>query len=71
MTRDGVGAVLGQLLDLALRHADVVQPLHADLFAGALPHGLFHIVARLIGEQAVDPDQAAGPWAGCGTGAGG
>ena len=50
--------MLGQLLDFALRHADVVQPLHADLFAGALPHGLFYIVARLIGEQPVDPDQA-------------
>ena len=35
---DGVGAVLGQILDLLLRYAQVVEPLHADLFTGAVPH---------------------------------
>ena len=33
----------------------MVEPLHADLPPGALPHGLFHKVARLVAEQAVDP----------------
>ena len=54
----GVGAVGRQILDLILGHADVVQPLHADLLAGARPHGLFHIVAGLVGEQGVHPHQA-------------
>ena len=34
----------------------MVQPLHADLLAGAVAHGLLDIVAGLVGEQAVDPD---------------
>ena len=42
----------------------MVEPLHADLLAGTLPHGLFHIVAGLIAEQTVDPAHRAGPWAG-------
>ena len=45
-----------QLLDLVGGHTDVVQPLHADLLAGAFPHRLLDEVARLIAEQAVDPD---------------
>ena len=34
----------------------MVQPLHADLLAGAVAHGLFDIIAGLVAEQAVDPD---------------
>ena len=45
----------GQLRNLPLGHPHVVEPLHADLPPGALPHGLFHKVARLVAEQAVDP----------------
>ena len=55
---DGIGAVRRQFLDLVLGHADVVEPLHADLLAGALAHGLFDIIARLVGEEGVDPDEA-------------
>ena len=39
------------------RHADVVQPLPADLLAGAVPHGLLHVVAFLVGIQGVQPHQ--------------
>ena len=55
--RDGVGAIGGHVLDFALRHADVIQPLHADLLTGTLPHRLFHIVTGLIGEQGIHPHQ--------------
>ena len=50
--------MLGQLLDLPHRHADVVQPLHTDFLTGALPHGLLHEVAGFVGEQTVNPHQA-------------
>ena len=36
----------------------MVEPLHADLLAGALAHRLFDIIARLVGEEGVDPDKA-------------
>ena len=48
--------MLCQLRDLILGHTDVVQPLHADLAAGAVAHGLFDVIAGLIAEQAVHPD---------------
>ena len=47
--------MLGQLLDLLLGHAQVVQPLLADFLAGAIAHGLLHVVAGHVGEQAVEP----------------
>ena len=34
----------------------MVEPLHADLPARAVPHGLFDVIAGLIAEQAVHPD---------------
>ena len=33
----------------------MIQPLHADLLAGAIPHGLFDVVTGRVAEQAVDP----------------
>ena len=48
--------MLCQFSDLILGHADVVQPLHADLAAGAVTHGLLDVIAGLIAEQAVHPD---------------
>ena len=41
--------------DLVNRHAEVVQPLFGDLFTSALFHRFLHIVARYVGEQAVNP----------------
>ena len=58
MTGTVLALFVGQVFDLILRHADVVQPLHADLLAGALAHGLLDIIAGLIGEQRIDPDKA-------------
>ena len=48
--------MLCQFGDLLLGHTDVVQPLHADLAAGAVTHGLLDVIAGLIAEQAVHPD---------------
>ena len=48
--------MLCQFSDLLLGHADVVQPLNADLEAGAVQQGLFDVIAGLIAEQAVHPD---------------
>ena len=48
-------AVLCQLRNLVNRHAEVVQPLFGDLFTSALFHRFLHIVARYVGEQAVNP----------------
>ena len=53
--RNRVGAVLGELLDLRFGNAQVVQPFHADLLAGACAQGLFHVVAGHVGEQTVYP----------------
>ena len=36
----------------------MIQPLHADLLAGAFAHGLFDKVAGLVGEERIDPDEA-------------
>ena len=36
----------------------MIQPLHADLLACALAHGLFDEIAGLVGEEGVDPDEA-------------
>ena len=47
--------MLRQVLDLVFGDPQMIQPLHADLFAGAIPHGLFDVVARCVAEQAVDP----------------
>ena len=47
--------VFCQLFYLCNRHADMIQPFHRDLFACTFLHWLFDIVARLIGEQAIDP----------------
>ena len=55
---DGLRAVCRQILDLILRDADVIQPLHADFFAGAVPHVLFDVIARHIRIQAVKPYEA-------------
>ena len=48
--------MLSQLGNVLLGHADVIQPLHADLSAGAVAHGLLDVIAGLVAEQAVDPD---------------
>ena len=56
--RNSAAAVLRQLLDLVLRHAQMIQPLLADLLACALPHGLLHIIALAVGEQRIHPDEA-------------
>ena len=48
--------MLSQLGNVLLGHADVVQPLHADLAAGAVAHRLLDVIAGLVAEQAVDPD---------------
>ena len=37
--------IFGEIFDLILRHADVVQPLLADLLAGAFHHGLLDVIA--------------------------
>ena len=36
----------------------MIQPLHTDLLAGALAHGLFDEITGLVGEEGVDPDEA-------------
>jgi hypothetical protein len=36
----------------------MVQPFHADLLAGAIPHVLFDVIAGAIGEQPIEPHQA-------------
>ena len=51
----GVAGIVCQRIDLFGRHADVVQPLTADLLASAVPHGLLYIVAFLIGVQRIQP----------------
>ena len=51
----GVSAVRCKLLDLLLRHTDVIQPFLTDLLAGTITHGLLYIVARLVSEQTVEP----------------
>ena len=43
-------------MNLILRHAQMVQPFLRDFRTGAFAHRLFHIVARHIAEQAVNPD---------------
>ena len=48
--------MLGKLCDVLHRHAQMVEPLHADFPARAVPHGLFDVIAGLIAEQAVHPD---------------
>ena len=47
--------VRGELGDAFLRNAHVIEPLLADLLAGAVAHGLFHVVTGLVGEEAVHP----------------
>ena len=44
-------------VDPILRYADVVQPLPADLFTGAVPHGLLDVVAFPVGVQGIQPHQ--------------
>ena len=48
--------MLSQPGNVLLGHTDVVQPLHADLAAGAVAHGFLDVIAGLVAEQAVDPD---------------
>lgn len=52
----GLGPRGGELGDLGLGDAHVVQPLLRDFLAGALGHGLLDVVARHVDEQPVDPD---------------
>ena len=35
----------------------MIEPFPADLFAGAVPHGFFHIVSGLVGVQRIQPYQ--------------
>lgn len=53
----GVAGVVRQGVDSVGRHADVIQPFAADLFAGAIAHGFLHIVALAVGIQRIEPDQ--------------
>ncbi len=57
--RRGVAFVRGQIHDLILGDADVVQPLCCQLDAGAVAHVLLDEVALVVpAVEAVDPDQA-------------
>ena len=52
---NGVRVAVRQLLDLGLRYAQVPEPFLADLLTRALRHGLLHVVALVVGEEAVHP----------------
>ena len=47
--------MLSHLFDLISRYAEVIQPFFCDLFTGAVLHRLLDVVARLVGEQAINP----------------
>ena len=52
-----VARVMRQRVDAVGRNADVIEPLAADLLAGAVAHGLFHIVAGLARVEGIQPDE--------------
>ena len=56
--RNSVCAVFGEVFDLIFGNADMIEPFHTDLFACAVTHRLLYIVADLIGEECIYPDEA-------------
>ena len=46
----------GHVIDLILRHTQMIQPFLRDFDAGAFAHGLLDEVAGTVGVQAVDPN---------------
>ena len=53
--RDRIAVVGGELVDPVGRHTHVVEPFLADLLTRAVLHLLADVVARVVGQQRVDP----------------